>query len=180
MVVASLELSLVHSDDMAAPLRRVVLDLCTRAYAEDFEPYLRLLSPAVHLLGRLHGELVTHAAWIERDLHSPPTGPLRTAYVEAVATLPEWQGRGFASALLSRIPALVADFDLAALSPSSEAFYARLGWERWQGPLSYRQPDGTIVATPEEVVMICRLPRTPSTLDPGAPLSTGWRPGEVW
>ena len=93
---------------------------------------------------------------------------------------PEWQGRGFASDLLSRIPDLVTAFDLAALAPSREAFYARLGWERWRGPLSYRQPDGTIVTTPEEVVMIYRLPRTPSTLDLAAPLSTGWRPLEVW
>ena len=165
---------------MAATVRRAVLDVCSRAYAEDFEPYLRLLSAATHLLGRIDGELVTHAAWVERELHSPPTGTLRTAYVEAVATRPEWQGRGFASSLLSRIPALVADFDLAALAPSREAFYARLGWERWRGPLAYRQPDGTIVATPEEVVMIYRLPRTPSTLDPAGPLSTGWRPLEVW
>lgn len=176
----ALEIAVVPGVELPDAVRRSVLDLCSRAYEEDFEPYLGLLSMATHLLGTFEGRLVSHAAWIERELRSPPTGPMRTAYVEAVATLPEYQGRGFASTLLARIPGLVTGFALAALAPSDEAFYARLGWVRWRGPLSYREPDGTVVATPEEVVMIYRLPLTPATLDPTAPLSTDWRPGEVW
>jgi len=100
--------------------------------------------------------------------------------VEAVTTLPERQGRGYASALLARIPSLVGDFDLAALSPSDAAFYRRLGWEMWEGPLSYAAPSGAEIPTPEEQVMIYRLPRTPATLDLRAGLSTDWRPLEVW
>ena len=175
-----LEVAVLTSAELPAELRASLVDLCSRAYEEDFEPYFELLSDATHLVGSVDGRLAAHAAWVERELRSPPIGPMRTAYVEAVATLPEWQGRGFASTLLSRIPDLVTGYDLAALAPSSEAFYARLGWERWQGPLSYRQPDETVVSTPEEVVMIYRLPLTPETLDPTAPLSTDWRPGEVW
>lgn len=175
-----METTVVPGGELSDEMRRSVVDLCSRAYAEDFEPYLRLLSRATHLLGRVDGQLVTHAAWIERELHSRPVGPLRTAYIEAVATLPECQGRGFATAIMSRIPGLVTGFDLAALAPSHEPFYARLGWERWLGPLSYCEPDGRVVDTPEEVVMIYRLPLTPAALDLTAPLSTEWRAGDVW
>jgi aminoglycoside 2'-N-acetyltransferase I len=171
-----LEIAVVPNPELPDGARRNVLDLCSRAYEEDFEPYFNLLSTATHLLGTVDGRLVGHVAWVERELRSPPIGPMRTAYVEAVATLPEYQGRGFASQLLARIPALVTGFDLAALSPSSEGFYARVGWETWQGPLSYRDHTGIELATPDEVVMIHRLPLTPVTLDLKAPLSTDWRP----
>ncbi|GAF68279.1 unnamed protein product, partial [marine sediment metagenome] len=40
--------------------------------------------------------------------------------------------------------------------------------------------DGTEIPTPGEEVMIHRLPHTPPSLDLHAPLSTDWRPGDVW
>lgn len=175
-----LQVTLVPSAAVHGKLYDELLSLCSRAYEEDFTEYLKLLSPGMHLLARLDGELVSHVAWVERELRVAGLGPLRTAYVEAVATLPERQGRGYASALLERIPSLVADFDLAALSPSDEGFYRRLGWVTWEGPLSYRDPAGAEVSTPEEQIMIHRLPRTPAALDLRAGVSTDWRPLEVW
>lgn len=175
-----LHVEVVSSEAVHGALRDALLSLCSRAYEEDFSPYLALLSPAVHLFARLDGELVGHAAWVERELRAANLAPLRTAYVEAVATAPEHQGNGYASAVLSRLPAFLGDFALAALSPSDDGFYGRLGWERWRGPLSYLDPGGTEIATPEEQVMILRLPRTQPALELDAPLSTDWRPGEVW
>ena len=67
-------------------LREELLSLCTRAYGEDFSSYLRLLSPALHVLAYVDKKLVSHAAWVERELRAEHVGPLRTAYVEAVAT----------------------------------------------------------------------------------------------
>jgi GNAT superfamily N-acetyltransferase len=173
-------IAVVPSDAMRDQRREELLSLCTRAYGEDFSSYLRLLSPAVHVLAYVDGKLVSHAAWVERQLHAEHVGPLRTAYVEAVATLPDHQGEGYASAVLSKIPSLVGDFALAALSPSDQGYYRRLGWELWEGPLSYRSPTGAEIPTPEEQVMIYRLPLTPVSLDLRARLSTDWRPGEVW
>jgi len=74
--------------------------------------------------------------------------------------------------------ALVGDYDLAALCPTRDGLYRRLGWRYWRGPLSVRK-DGHVVPTPQERVMILPLPLTP-TLDLDAPLSVEWRPGEVW
>ena len=117
---------------------------------------------------------------MERELRIDGIGRLRTAYVEAVATLPAHQRRGHASALMKRIPRLVADFSLAALSPSNEHFYRRLGWEKWQGRLSFQDASGREIETPDEQLMIYRLPLTPPSLDPRAKVSTDWRPLEVW
>ena len=67
---------------------------------------------------------------------------------------------------------------LFASSPSFAVTYARLGWEFWRGPLFIRRAD-RLIPTPDEDVMILRLPKTPP-LDLEAPLSAEWREGELW
>ena len=108
---------------------REITDLCTEAYGEAFDGAFGLLGPGVHVIGRSDGRIVSHAMWVARALQ-PGTGrPLHTAYVEAVATRPTLQGRGFATALLRRLAQEIHDYDLGALSPSDDRFYRRLGWE---------------------------------------------------
>ncbi|MDX2006306.1 MAG: GNAT family N-acetyltransferase [Meiothermus sp.] len=174
-----LSFEVVTGEALSTGVRAEILNLCSSAYNEDFSAHLELLTKPVHVFARLGGRMVSHAAWVERHLQPDGLGLLRTAYVEAVATLPEAQGKGYASAILSEIPGLVSDFDLAALSPSDPAFYRRLGWELWQGPLLIRR-DAGLVPTPDEVVMIRRLPGTPAALNTRVRLSAEWRPGEVW
>ena len=72
----------------------------------------------------------------------------------------------------------ITAYDIAALSPSDPAFYARLGWELWRGPLAVAT-DAGITPTPDEEVMILRLPKTPP-LDLHGTLVAPWRPGDVW
>lgn len=173
-----------------AELRARILALCAAAYEEDLSQYLGDIGEGEHLLGWQDGELVSHLMWVERILYrdsgSVAQRPaLRSAYIELVATAPSEQGRGHASTLMRAAAAALGDFEVGALSPSDEAFYARLGWERWRGPLFVRQPadaegDHRWDATSDEEIMILRLPRTPSGLDVNAPLAVDWRPGEVW
>ncbi|NLG76325.1 MAG: GNAT family N-acetyltransferase, partial [Xanthomonadaceae bacterium] len=179
-LVEGLEINVVPSKALAAAARESLLDLCSQAYQEDFTAYLQLLSPAVHVCGWLDESLVSHAAWVDRLLYVDDTTVLKTAYIEAVATHPDHQRRGFASAVLSSIPPLLDEYDLAALAPTDASYYRRLGWELWEGPLSYLDPSGVDMPTPEEQVMIYRLPRTPASLSLRAKLTTRWRPIEVW
>jgi aminoglycoside 2'-N-acetyltransferase I len=173
-------LSIVPAASLTPEVRAEILAVCSDAYEEDFGWYLELLEDAVHVLARVDGQLVCHAAWVERKLYAGGmASPLRAAYVEAVATPARFQRRGYGSAVLSAIPPLVGDFDLAALSPSRQDFYLRLGWEPWRGPLAYRKGQ-ELVSTPDEEVMIYRLPKTPPSLDLDASLTIDWRPGEVW
>jgi len=152
--------------------------LCSEAYQEDFAPLLEKVGPGHHLLGRRKGNLVSHAMWVTRMLEPTSLPPLRTAYVEAVATAPAFQKRGHATELMRRIEREIQDYDLGALSPSDQPFYQRLGWVCWRGPLFIRK-GRVLELTPGETVMVLRLPRTPP-LDLDEPLSAEWRRGELW
>jgi GNAT superfamily N-acetyltransferase len=174
----ALALDICAHADLPAAVQDELLDMLSAAYEEDFRAELPMLAGAVHVLGREGGRIISHAAWLTRWLQPAGQGLLRCAYIEAVATLPGHEGRGHASAVLRALPPLLADYDIAALSPSDPAFYARLGWQSWRGPLLARGDAGDTVCEDEEA-MVLMLPRTPS-LDLGAPLSIEWRDGDVW
>jgi len=175
----SLQMTTLPSDALTGAQRAAVIDLINRAYEEDLAELFKSFTGATHILGTVGDRLVSHALWVTRRLQVETQPLLRTAYVELVATDPAWQRRGFAAAVMNRVAEDIRDYDIGALSPFSVDYYARLGWERWQGPLFIRK-DGALLPTPEdEDVMILRLPRTPA-LDLHAALSVEWREGEVW
>ena len=155
-----------------------IIALCNRAYSENLEPLFRVLPAEAHVLAFLSGSLVSHAMWVTRWLQPGEAKPLRTAYVEMVATDPQHQRKGFASAVMSRLVEAIPDYELAALDPAEPELYARVGWKFWRGPLFIRTDRG-LIETPDERVMIFGLPQTPE-LDLDAPLSAEWREGELW
>lgn len=114
---ASLEIQRFATSDLPPATRAAVLALCNAAYQEPMEPYLEAMVPGEHLLGLRADNLVSHLMWVTRWLQPAGMQPLRTAYVELVATAPEVQGHGYATQLLKAFPSLVRDHDLAALSP---------------------------------------------------------------
>ena len=175
---ASLRIERVATADLPAATRAALLELCNTAYQEAMEPYLEALGTGEHLLGMRAGVLVSHLMWITRWLQPAGMQPLRTAYVELVATAPDAQGHGYATQLLEAFAPLVQDHALAALSPATEALYARLGWRYWRGPLAVRH-QGKLVPSPEERIMILQL-RDTLGLDDTQTLSVEWRPGEAW
>lgn len=169
---------IVSGDSLSAPDRQAIVDLCSAAYEEDFRPYLEVLPNPVHLLARRSNIPVSQAAWVTRWLQVNEGEVLRTAYVEAVATAPESQRQGLASAVMRHLVTYLDEFDVGALSPSDARFYERLGWQSWRGQLAVRTEQG-LVPTPEEEVMIYQLARTPK-LDLNDLLTVEWRQGEVW
>ena len=102
------------------------------------EPLFNTFGAATHVLGYCDQTLVSHAMWVTRWLQTGTLPVMRTAYIEMVATDQAYRGRGFASAVMRRVAHEIQDFDLGALCPSSVAYYERLGWERWRGPLFIR------------------------------------------
>lgn len=134
-----------------------------------------------HWIAEVDGRIASHAAVVERELHVAGR-PLRTGYLEAVATHPAEEGRGLGSVVVAAAGAHVrAQFELGALSTSRISFYERLGWERWLGPTSVRLPDGSIERTPDDDdgILILRTRTTPP-LDLSAPISCDRRSGDVW
>ena len=174
----ALTLRVVRVEELTAAERKTIIDLCSAAYAERFDHLFETLPNSIHVLAYLDDVIVSHAEWVMRWLQPEGRTPLRTAYVEAVATAPAHQRHGFATSVMRELKEHIDDFDLAALSPSDHHFYERLGWELWRGPLAIRTERG-VLSTPDEEVMILRLPRTPR-LDVNSQLTAEWRVGELW
>jgi aminoglycoside 2'-N-acetyltransferase I len=173
-------IEVIQHSSLLPALRAEILALCSNAYEEDFAPYFQLLESATHVLAVESGRIVSHAAWVPRQLRLGTGGlPIRCAYVEAVATPVDLQRRGLGTLVLRAIPPLLEEFDLAALSPSEPDFYARSGWEMWKGSLFYLR-DGVRGISQDDEVMIHRLPGTPANLNTSAELEADWREGDVW
>ncbi len=139
-----------------------------------------------HALGGVHfvldvaGVVVTHAAVVERSLWVADR-PLRTGYVEAVATAPAHQGAGHGTLVMTDVTAWIRErYELGCLGTGRHAFYERLGWRTWQGPSSVRMAEGA-EPTPEDdgYLMVLATPSSPP-LDFASPISCEWRPGDVW
>ncbi len=159
--------------------REEINALCDLAYKEDMGTIIRQFVEPVHVLGYWGEKLVCHALWITRFLKPDGLPQLQTAYVEAVATHPDYRCLGFASAIMRKVVEEIQDFDIAGLAPFSVKYYACLGWELWHGAMFERKDNGLIPSPANERVMIYRLPKTPA-LDMYAAISVEWREGEVW
>jgi aminoglycoside 2'-N-acetyltransferase I len=134
----------------------------------------------VHVLRLEDGAMVAHGAVAERTLWLDGR-PLRTGYLEAVATWPEHQGRGHGSAVVETLDGIVREgYELGGLSTGRRTFYERLGWLLWRGPLGVRTADGD-VPTPFEdgAILVLPTPRVPEP-DLDAVLVCDERSGDVW
>jgi aminoglycoside 2'-N-acetyltransferase I len=134
----------------------------------------------VHFVAEVDGEIVAYASVSQRALEVDGH-PVRTGYVEAVATAVGHQGRGIGSQVMREVNAYIRErFELGALGTDRHRFYERLGWLTWKGQTWVRTADGPR-RSPEEDGYILVLP-TPTSpeLDLAAPISCDWRPGDSW
>ena len=168
------------SEAEVALVRAILRD----AFAGDGEGFTN--EDWVHALGGSHfvlerdGTILAHAAVVERELHAGGL-PVRSGYVEAVATRPDAQGRGYGARVIEAVNEHIRDtYALGALSAAAPEFYIRLGWKPWLGPTAVRTAAGE-ARTPEDDgdIMVLATPSSPA-LDRHAVLSCPWRPGDVW
>jgi aminoglycoside 2'-N-acetyltransferase I len=159
---------------------RALMDL---AFAGDFgDADWEHILGGWHAVARVDGVLVAHVAVVPRLLRIGDR-PLRTGYVEGMATHPDHRRRGHAARLLRAVNAhIIATYELGALSDGTgiEGFYQRHGWRAWTGKSFVDGPRGR-EATPDEDGGILVLP-TPacSSLDTRLPITCDWRAGDVW
>jgi len=154
----------VRTKDLDEAARMAIVQVCIAAHDNpDFQKMFSFMPPdGLHVLGYLHAQLVSHAVVTTRWLQPEGLGLLKTAYVDAVSTSPAVQGQGFGSAVMRYLAGLVGEeYDIACLETDRIAFYERLGWEEWLGPLAGRAEHGLIPTPDQTGVMILRLPRTP-------------------
>ena len=141
------------------------------------------IGPGPHYLIEEDGELVAHACVAFGALQAGDLA-LTAAFVEDVAARADRRREGLATLVMQTLQRdLGAPGQLGVLCTGTPAFYEPLGWERWRGPTSVREPHGAITATPEEDgnVFILRTPQTPTGLALDAPLRRNRRDvDEAW
>jgi aminoglycoside 2'-N-acetyltransferase I len=164
-MTGALELQVIGTAALGAEQRAEIVALCEAAHQADFQKLFDYLpDDGLHVLAWLDGRIAGHAVRTTRWAQPPGHPPLKTAYIDAVSTAPELQGRGIGSAVMRRLAAAIQDEDyqLCALETHRPGFYTRLGWEAWPGPLAGRR-GGALVPTPDDQghVLILRLATTP-------------------
>lgn len=134
----------------------------------------------IHVLVEDGGEIRSHAAVVHRDIEAAGH-LLDTGYVEAVATWPDHERHGYASAAMRAAGDVIRRrYELGALATGRPGFYERLGWRRWRGATFVRREDD-LVRTPDDdgAILVLETPRTPP-LDFDAEIVCDWREGDVW
>jgi aminoglycoside 2'-N-acetyltransferase I len=133
-----------------------------------------------HFIAEDDHRILGHASVVERDIRVAGE-PLRTGYVEAVATHPAHQRHGIGTALMRSVADhIYARYELGVLGTGSQSFYERLGWEIWRGSSFVRTEHGDERTADEDgYILVLRTPSTPE-LDLDAAISCEWRPGDVW
>jgi aminoglycoside 2'-N-acetyltransferase I len=171
-----------RTEDMDISLRVQITNLCVAAHQEeDFRNLFSYVpSGGWHFLAYQGDQLISHAMATTRWLQPEGHPLLKTAYIDAVSTLPDYQGRGYGSAVMRRLAVEIDDeYVIACLETDREAFYARLGWESWRGPLAGRGDQGLVLTPEQQGIMILRLSQTPP-LEFESLLTIECQTGRIW
>ena len=178
----STEVKHLKTEELDTDLRNAIIDLCVAAHQEeDFRNLFSYVpSGGLHFLGWEGAQLVSHALVTTRWLQPEGQPELKTAYIDAVATLPGVQGRGHGSALMRALAKRIdREYVIGCLETERVSFYERVGWELWRGPLAGRSEQGLIPTPEQQGIMILRLSQTPA-LDLDTMLTIERQPGRIW
>src|SRR5258708_32791480 len=95
----------VATEALGPDRRGGVIEVCVAAHeSEEFRNLFSYIpSGGRHFLGYEDGELVSHAVVTTRGVQPAGERILRTAFVDAVSTLPAQQERGHASTVMRRL-----------------------------------------------------------------------------
>ena len=178
----SIKLTSARTEDLNASIRARIIQLCIAAHQEEDFNNLFTYVPlgGIHFLAYLDQQLISHALVTTRWLQPEGQPVLKTAYVDAVATLPAYQRRGYGSTLMRQLASEIDhDYVIAGLETERLAFYERLGWEMWRGHLAGRSEQGLILTPKQSGIMVLRLSQTP-TLDLDQGLTIECQTGRIW
>src|SRR5260221_8054084 len=103
-MAASIPITSAKTGALDAEMRAAIIQVCIAAHQEDDFKNLFTYVPSGgwHFLAYREDVLVSHAMVTTRWLQPEGQPLLKTAYIDAVSTLPTYQGQGYASALMRR------------------------------------------------------------------------------
>jgi aminoglycoside 2'-N-acetyltransferase I len=179
-MTTSLDIRVRRTRQLDAALRATIVELCTEAHGKDFSRlFFYLPTDGMHFIAYRGDQIISHAVVTTRWVQPERLPVLRTAYVDAVATLPAYQRRGYGSAIMRELTAHITDYDLACLETDRVTFHERLGWQRWRGPRAGRSGAELIPTPDHQNIMILRLANTPP-LDLDRMLTIEAQAGRIW
>jgi aminoglycoside 2'-N-acetyltransferase I len=133
----------------------------------------------LHVLARHDGELVGHAAIVQRQLLYQGRA-LRAGYLEAMAVHPAQQRRGIGAAMMAEVEQIIgASYEMGALGASDAGLrlYQKRGWLPWRGRAMAFTPSGVIYTQEEGCLFIFEAS---ATLDRAADITCDYREGDLW
>ncbi len=159
----SIAITSTVTEELGAATRASIIDLCIMAHQEEDFRHLFTYIPSggTHFLAYREQELVSHAVVTTRWLQPEGQPLLKTAYLDAVATLPTCQRQGIGSALMRHLSLGIVDYEIGCLETKRVSFYAQVGWEAWRGRLFGRKGSELLPTPDQNGIMILRLARTP-------------------
>lgn len=183
--MSDLRIRTAQTDELDSSRFAALTELCEAAFGEPFAPVWDRVGPGLHVIAELDRAIVSHAMIVDRPLYfeHETDVAIDAGYVENVATRPDLVRRGAASAVMGEIGRILdEEYELGALATTTNAFYARLGWETWAGPTWIRMADGDRVRSTSHdgQIMVLRTMRTPAGLDLHGPIAVDWRPDRPW
>jgi GNAT superfamily N-acetyltransferase len=173
-----MELTTFSTHEASESELSVLREMLESSFASYSESAWEHCLGGTHFVLRYRGQLVSHLAVIPRYIAVDGV-PLNAAYVESMATLPEFWGRRFGTALLSAASAHIIDaYDIGALSTRRVDFYQRAGWRVWVGRTLVRKIAEIRPANRIGTLMVI-LPLG-SELSTEGEIATAWRSGDIW
>src|SRR6478672_3118650 len=107
----TIDVIVLTTEELTAERRASIIEVCIAAHgSDDFNNLFTYIpSGGRHFLAYRGHELVSHAVVTTRWVQPEGHGELKTAYVDAVSTLPMYQGQGHGSAVMNRLAAEIGD-----------------------------------------------------------------------
>jgi predicted acetyltransferase len=180
-----MQFKIIAAQDLNTQQRQQIAELCFAAFDEDPWSQYAFMQKAIHIVGLLDNQIVSHALWTDRTFIINDSVIVKTAYVEYVTTDYTMRGKGLASQLLRYLVDALTDLEygLAALQPEDEAFYKKLSWTSWWGDLYIKQDASTYLTDDYEIMLYPLSTKVKELLSHSSEedtICTDWREGEAW
>lgn len=180
-----MQFKVIAAQDLNTHQRKQIADLCVAAFDEDPWSQYSFMQTAVHIVGILNDNIVSHALWTDRIFTLKDGITVKTAYIEYVTTEYNMRGKGLASQLLRYFTNILTTlgYELAALQPEDEAFYKKLDWISWWGSLYIKQDASTYLTDEYEIMLFplsTKLKDQLSSASDNDYICADWREGELW
>jgi Acetyltransferase (GNAT) domain len=157
---------LILADSKLSSEERAEIDaVCDQAFGtvvgheEESTGYTWVMSNDWHVVVKQAGIFVSHTGIVER-IATVAGALVRLGGIGGVATFPNLQKRGLASAAMQKAAgfmrdSLKVDFGLLVCAKETKPFYSKLGWQEVVGPLIIDQPRGKVTFNGVTMILPC-------------------------